>query len=303
MNGNGKIIIAGGTGFMGQRLIDRYVQMGKGVTVISRAEQSIKGVNVVLWNNSVDILNALESAEMVINLAGKSVDCRYSAKNKKAIFDSRINTTQKLGELILNSKNPPKLWINSSTATIYRHAEDRAMTEQDGELGIGFSVNVATAWEKAFFDFALPQTRQIALRTAIVFGKDGGAFHYYKRLAQMGFGGRHGAGNQMFSFVHEDDVFGAIQFLKERKNLFGIFNLSSPKPLTNQQMTKELCEKLGIKVRIPLRKWMLETGAFLLRTETELLLKSRWVIPQRLLNQGFQFKYPDFKSALEGLID
>jgi uncharacterized protein len=188
-----KIVIAGGTGFTGKYLAQKFKALGYQVIIISRQAEHIN------WDNAAAIITTLENAEMLINLAGKSVDCRYNEKNKQEIFDSRINTTKALGNAVLQCKNPPPLWINSSTATIYRHAEDRPMTESTGEIGSGFSVNVATNWEKSFFDFTLPNTRQVALRMAIVLGKDGGVIKPLKNLVRFGLGGKQGKGNQMFS--------------------------------------------------------------------------------------------------------
>ena len=256
----------------------------------------------VIWMNNDAVIDALNGAEVVINLAGKSVDCRYNEKNKNEILQSRVSTTKAIGEAILKCSDAPKLWINSSTATIYRHAEDRPMTEDGGELGKGFSVNVALAWEKAFFDFQLTNTRQIALRTAIVLGKDGGVMTPLKKLVQFGLGGRQGKGNQMFSWVHIEDVYQVILFLIKHENLKGIFNCSSPNPVTNQILMKTLRNVMHVKVGLPSPEWLLKPGALLIRTETELILKSRWVLPDRLLNAGYTFTYPYLQQALEAIV-
>jgi uncharacterized protein (TIGR01777 family) len=171
---NKKIVLAGGTGFVGKYLKTKFSELGYEVKIISRQNNSIQ------WTDLISIQEAIDNSEMLINLAGKSVDCRYNKKNKEEILRSRTETTKILGDIILKCKNPPELWINSSTATIYRHAEDRPMTESDGEIGSGFSVSVAKEWEKTFFDFRLPKTRQVALRMAIVLGKDGGVMIPFK---------------------------------------------------------------------------------------------------------------------------
>ena len=191
-----KIVIAGGTGFLGKFLAAKFRERGAEVIIISRNKGN------VLWSDKQKVVRALNNADVVINLAGKSVDCRYNEKNKHIILHSRVETTRAIGDAISECKQPPRLWINSSTATIYRHAEDRPMTEEKGEIGKGFSVNVALQWEKAFFDFKLPATRQVALRMAIVLGKDGGVMQPLKRLVRFGLGGRQGRGNQMFSWIH-----------------------------------------------------------------------------------------------------
>ena len=291
-----KIVIAGGTGFLGRFLSCQFKEAGYKVIIISR------NLGDVIWMNNDAVIDALNGAEVVINLAGKSVDCRYNEKNKNEILQSRVSTTKAIGEAILKCSDAPKLWINSSTATIYRHAEDRPMTEDGGELGKGFSVNVALAWEKAFFDFQLTNTRQIALRTAIVLGKDGGVMTPLKKLVQFGLGGRQGKGNQMFSWVHIEDVYQVILFLIKHESLKGIFNCSSPNPVTNQILMKTLRNVMHVKVGLPSPEWLLRPGALLIRTETELILKSRWVLPDRLLNAGYTFTYPYLQQALEAIV-
>jgi uncharacterized protein (TIGR01777 family) len=291
-----RIVIAGGTGFLGTFLAAKFRSRGDDVTIISRKEGD------VLWKNKEGIRNAVEGADVVINLAGKSVDCRYNEKNQKEIVRSRIETTRLIGEAVVQCSNPPKLWINSSTATIYRHAEDRPMTEENGEIGKGFSVNVALQWEKEFFDFALSHTRQIALRMAIVLGRQGGAMQPLKRLAQLGLGGKQGKGNQMFSWIHIDDIFKIILFLMDHKELAGTFNCSSPEPVTNHVFMSSLRQVLNAKIGLPTPEWLLKIGAVLIGTETELILKSRWVVPGRLLKSGYIFSYLSLPQALEEIV-
>jgi hypothetical protein len=291
-----KIIIAGGTGFIGNYLSQQFVKAGYEVKIISRQAHHIN------WNNTEAIIAALENAEMLINLAGKSVDCRYNEKNKKEIFDSRINTTRILGNAIEQCKNQPLLWINSSTATIYRHAEDRPMTESSGEIGSGFSVNVATNWEQSFFASHLPKTRQVALRMAIVLGKDGGVIKPLKRLTQLGLGGKQGSGKQMFSWLHIEDLYRIILFIQENKNLTGVVNTSAPGPVPNKMLMQLLRKYVNIKWGLPMPVWLLKAGAVLINTETELILKSRWVIPERLMKEGFVFKYSALDEALKEIL-
>jgi len=292
-----KIILAGGTGFVGQYLHKKFVSAGYMVILVSRHQ------NHIHWNNSDAISNALEHADMLINLAGKSVDCRYSEKNKKEIYNSRIDTTNILGAAMQHCKNPPPLWINAGTATIYRHAQDRPMTESTGEIGSGFSVNVASGWEKAFFSFALPATRRAALRMAIVLGKGGGVLKPLKNLVRFGFGGIQGKGDQMFSWIHLDDVFNAIMFIRQHPELSGVINTAAPNPVTNKTLMQSLRKTLGVKAGLPLPKWLLEIGAVFIKTETELILKSRWVIPERLLQAGFKFTHANLQEALEDILN
>jgi hypothetical protein len=230
------------------------------------------------------------------------VDCRYNAKNKFEILNSRIETTKILGQSIEKCIVPPKLWINASTATIYRHAEDRAMTEENGEIGEGFSVEVAKEWERSFFNFNLQNTRQVALRIAIVLGEHGGVMIPFKNLAKFGLGGIQGSGNQKFSWIHIEDLYQIILFIRNKKELDGVFNCSSPYPITNRQFMNHLRKLMNIKFGLPSPKWMLELGAVFLRTETELILKSRWVIPERLEKEGYRFTFNKIDSALNQIL-
>jgi uncharacterized protein len=291
-----KIIIAGGTGFIGKYLTRKFQTLGYEVLIISRQPHHIN------WNYAPAIIDTLENADMLINMAGKSVDCRYNKKNKQQIYDSRIDITKALGEAILLCKTPPKLWINSSTATIYRHSEDRPMTESAGEIGSGFSVNVATNWEKSFFDFNLPATRQAALRMAIVLGKDGGVVKPLKNLVRFGLGGKQGRGNQMFSWIHIDDVFNIIIYLQQHIELEGIFNTSAPNPVDNKRLMQLFRKEMNVPVGLPAPAWLLKIGAVIIRTEPELILKSRWVLPERLLQVGVEFKYAKLEDALKEII-
>lgn len=291
-----KIVIAGGTGFVGKFLTEKFIASGYEVIIISRQ------ANHVNWDNGAVIVTALENAEMLINLAGKSVDCRYNEKNKKEIFDSRINTTKSLGNALLQCKNPPALWINSSTATIYRHAQDRPMTETAGEIGSGFSVNVATNWEKTFFGFKLIHSRQIALRMAIILGKNGGVVKPIKNLVRFGLGGRQGSGQQMFSWIHIEDLYNVILFLQQQSGLSGIFNTAAPNAVTNKKLMQVFRKQMNIAVGLAIPKWLLKIGALFIKTETELVLKSRWVIPERLIQSGFNFKYTTIEQALKNVL-
>lgn len=291
-----KIVIAGGTGFVGQYLSQKFRALGQQVIIIGRQRTD------VLWSDRRGIAEALENADLLINLAGKSVNCRYNEKNKAEIFSSRIATTKILGEIISAANKPPKLWLNSSTATIYRHAEDRPMTESSGDIGTGFSVDVATLWEKTFFDFKLPQTRQVALRMAIVLGADGGVIHPFKNLVRFGLGGIQGNGRQYFSWIHMEDLFQIILFLQSHDDISGVINCAAPHPITNKTFMETFRQIMHRKIGLPSPKWLLEIGAALIGTETELLLKSRWVLPERLENNGYTFKYPTISAALQDIL-
>lgn len=291
-----KIIIAGGTGFVGKYLTKQLGELGYLVIIISRQKGNIQ------WDDTAGIINALENSEMLINLAGKSVDCRYNEKNKAEILKSRTETTKALGEAILKCNHPPELWINSGTATIYRHAEDRPMTESTGETGKGFSVEVAVNWEKSFFSFQLPATRQVVLRMAIVLGKDGGVIKPLRNLVRFGLGGMQGNGKQMFSWIHIEDLFNSILFLQSHKELKGAFNCSAPNPVDNKTLMKTFRQVMNVKTGLPSPSWLLKIGAVIIKTETELILKSRWVIPERLLESGYTFKYPNLETTLSNIL-
>lgn len=291
-----KIVIAGGTGFIGTYLQMYFESTGYEVKIISRQPHTI------IWTDTSAIVDALEGAEMVINLAGKSVDCRYNEVNKAEILSSRIDTTNTLGVCIQQCTIAPKLWFNSSTATIYRHAEDRPMTESTGEIGSGFSVGIATQWEKAFFNFRLPATRQVALRMAIVLGDDGGVMRPLKNLVRFGLGGKQGSGNQRFSWIHIEDLKNIILFIQAHTEMSGVYNCSSPEPETNVVFMKLLRREMNVPIGLSSPKWLLEIGAALIHTETELILKSRWVLPERLLNSGFTFTYPRLDVALKNIL-
>jgi uncharacterized protein (TIGR01777 family) len=297
----GKVILAGGKGFIGQALKERFVAEGDTVVVLTRDP---KGPGEIHWDGKTlgPGTAELEGADLLINLAGKRVDCRYNEKNKKAILDSRVEPTRVLGLALQKTKNPPSLWINSSTATIYRHAEDRPMDERTGEIGSGFSVEVAKAWEKSFFESPTPKTRKVALRSAIVLGKGGGVFVPFIYLVKFGLGGVQGNGRQMFSWVHEEDLFRIIRFIQSRPALVGVLNVSAPNPLSNRQTLAVFREAFHRPFGLPMPSWLITIGAWIVRTEPELLLKSRWVVPTDLINFGYKFKYSNLKEALTNLV-
>jgi uncharacterized protein (TIGR01777 family) len=296
-----KVVIAGGTGFMGRFLESRFLENGHSVSILTRKP---KRSNDVYWDGETigEWTKTINNIDVLINLAGKSVDCRYTEKNKAAIFSSRLLSTAILGEAIEQVETPPKLWINSSTATIYEHSLHNPNDEQNGIIGTGFSVEVAKVWEKTFFDCKPKNTRQVALRTAIVLGDKGGALVPMKRLAKLGVGGKLGKGNQMISWVHQEDVYRAIAFLIANTDVSGVVNVSAPNPVTNAVFMKTLQKAVGVNFGLPHFKFLLEIGAFLIRTETELVLKSRYVLPTRLTKLGFKFTYNRVEDALENLV-
>lgn len=285
-----RVVIPGGTGHLGRIVAGHLYAKGNAVTVLSRSGV-VAPWPVVSWNGTDpdDWARELEDADLVINLAGRSVNCRYNERKRREILESRIRTTELLGEAIGRLHRPPRLWVNASTATIYRHSFDREMDEATGELGgrepnvpdsWRFSIEVATRWEKTFFAANTPLTRKIALRSAMVMSAEpGGTFDILLRLVRLGLGGACGSGKQFVSWVHEDDFVRAVDYLVMHEEFEGPVNVASPNPLPNEDFMRILRKAWGANVGLPASKWMLEIGAFFLRTETELVLKSRRVVP------------------------
>ena len=299
-----KLIIAAGTGFLGQVLVNHFKDKFDEIVILTRGKsQTIDKIKYVNWNARTfsGWENELEKATILINLAGKSVDCRYTKENKKQILLSRIESTKILNKAVLNCKNPPKHWLNSSTATIYRFSLDKQMDEINGEIGNDFSINVALSWEKAFFKTETPNTLKTALRTSIVIGKNGGAFIPLKTLAKTGFGGKQGKGNQFVSWIHEEDFANAVDFIIQ-KEISGVVNVVSPEPIRNSDFMLKLRKAVGFPFGIPVNIFLLKIGSFIIRTEAELVLKSRNVIPKRLLENGFKFKFENIDEAFKNLL-
>ena len=291
-----RIIISGGSGFLGQSLARFFTERGDQVSIISRSRFNYP-VKQISWSDSEEILNALEGSDVLINLAGKSVNCRYTEKNRQEILDSRVATTRKLGTWLKTLANPPKAWLNASTATIYRHAEDRPMTEANGEIGDDFSMNVAKAWEAEFFSYEIKGMRQVAMRTSIVMGNSGGAFIPLKRLTKLGLGGKMGTGTQMVSWIHIEDFCRAVAWIIDHPELEGPVIITAPNPVTNAVQMKVLRNALKVPFGLPATQTLLRIGALLIGTETELILKSRWVLPEKLQHSGFNFAYPEIQEA------
>ncbi|HWA87888.1 MAG TPA: TIGR01777 family oxidoreductase [Opitutus sp.] len=301
----GDIVLAGGTGFLGQALAEHLRSAGRRVVVLSRrAGGETEGVKQVRWDagNVGDWARELDGAAAVVNLAGRSVNCRYSARNRAEILNSRVNATRAIGAAVARCARPPAVWLNASSATIYRDARDRAMDEAAGDPGEGFSVEVCQAWERAFFEAPAPRTRKVAMRLSIVFGPaPGGVFGIFQRIVRLGLGGRQGDGGQFVSWLHVTDFCRAVEWLLAHDEISGPVNLCAPVPLPNAEFMRAWREACGVKVGLPATAWMLRIGAFFLRTETELLLKSRRVVPRRLQDSGFHFQFGAWRPAVADL--
>jgi uncharacterized protein (TIGR01777 family) len=307
-----KIVLAGGSGQVGTILSQAFHRDGHKVVVLARGPATMPstvswdGVSLGSWTRE------LEGADVLINLAGRSVNCRYHARNRREIMDSRVASTQVLGEAISQATDPPRVWLQASTATIYEHRFDAPNDEITGILGGSepdapetwrFSIDVARAWEHAAQEAApLPRTRLVLLRSAIIMSPErGGAFDMLLRLVRFGLGGSNGDGCQYVSWIHDTDFVRAVYRLIEHDAFSGTVNLAAPQPLPNKDFMRALRQAWGIRVGLPAKKWMLEIGAFFLRTETELILKSRRVVPTLLLQSGFTFQFPHWPEAAQDL--
>jgi uncharacterized protein (TIGR01777 family) len=309
-----RIVLPGGSGQVGHLLAQHFHAQGHAVTVLSRSPHPMPW-QVVAWDGSDPASNSwipeLENADVCINLSGRSVNCRYTAANRREIYNSRICTTRRLNEVIAAMANPPRLWLNASTATIYRHDMDRPMDET-GELGGDepgvpaswtFSTRVGRDWEDAFFSTPTPRTRKIAMRSAIVLSANrGGIFEVLLNLVRWRLGGKAGTGRQYVSWIHGQDFVRAVEWLIAREDFTGVVNLASPNPLPNEAFMREFRKAWGAHIGLPASGPVLELGCFLMRTESELVLKNRRAIPGRLLESGFEFQFPEWPDAIRDLV-
>ncbi|HEY5822119.1 MAG TPA: DUF1731 domain-containing protein [Propionibacteriaceae bacterium] len=317
-----RAVLAGGSGFIGTRLAADLAVRGYSVSGIGRSGPDAR------WGESTRIAALVDGADLLINLAGKSVGCRYTDRNRDEIYRSRVETTQQLHDAVSASVQPPRLWLNASTATIYRHATDRPQTEADGQLGSGFSVDVARNWERVFFAGDLPGTRRVAMRMAIVLG-DGPALAMLARAARFGMGGAqldgrwfphrryrgigpaptpsvehidNAGGRQRFSWIHIDDLVTALAFIDSHPDVSGPVNLASPGTSDNRTLMSALRRAVRAPVGIPAPRWLLEPGMWVLRQESELILKSRWAVPEVLQHAGFTFRWAELDAAVQDLV-
>jgi uncharacterized protein (TIGR01777 family) len=303
-----KIVIPGGSGQVGTILARAFHGDGHDVVVLSRRPQKCSW-RVVEWDGATlgNWQREIDGCDVVINLAGRSVNCRYTAANRDEIMQSRVLSTRVVGQAIAAATCKPRVWLQASTATIYAHRYDCPNDENTGILGghepdapatWRFSIDVARAWERAFEEAVVDGTRKVALRSAMTLSPDaGGVFDTLLGLVRHGLGGSAGDGRQFMSWVHYEDFIAAIRWLIDRDDIEGAVNIAAPNPLPNAEFMQVLREACGVPLGLPAKKWMLEIGAVFMRTETELILKSRRVVPARLLKHGFNFKYPDWRDA------
>ncbi|MEQ9460866.1 MAG: DUF1731 domain-containing protein [Phycisphaeraceae bacterium] len=303
----GRVVIAGGSGFLGRTLAGWYAGQGREVVVLSRGAGSVRGARVVGWDGKTlgPWVRELEGSGVLVNLAGRSVNCRYHARNRKSIMNSRLHSVRVLGAALRACDSPPALWLQSSTATIYKHTYGPAWGES-GETGAtaeakdAFSIEVARAWEAALDAEEVPGVRRVKLRTAIVFGREpGGVYSVVRRLVRFGLGGAMAGGKQWVSWIHAEDFCRALDWIEMISDAEGVYNLASPNPVTNSEQMTATRAALGMPIGLTAARWMLELGAvFPMRTETELIIKSRRVVAERLLDEGFIFRYPEFRGAM-----
>ncbi|RYD86420.1 MAG: TIGR01777 family protein [Sphingobacteriales bacterium] len=314
---NKKIIIAGGSGFIGQAIANYFgaenniVILGRQLAnqqtnafgVIALEPAVLKNTRFVKWDGKTqgEWTKELNGADLLLNLAGKTVNCRYTKKNKQEIFDSRTNAVKALGIAVQQCVKPPLVWMNAASATIYPFATDTARDESFTAFADDFSVQVCKLWEETFFAQRTPFTRKIALRMAITLGK-GGVMKPYYNLLKFGLGGRQGSGKQLYSWIHIEDTCRIIEWLFNHTDMEGVYNLSSPGAVTNAGFMQTLRKATGHSCGLPAYEWMLRIGAKIIGTEPELVLKSRWVFPAKLLDAGYTFKYPELTAAVEQIV-
>jgi len=307
-----KIVIPGGSGQVGTVLARAFVSDGHDVVVLSRKLDTAPW-RTVAWDGETrgEWTSEIDGADVVINLAGRCVNCRYNEENRRQIMDSRVKSTKLIGEAIAAAANPPKVWLQASTATIYAHRFDAPNDDVSGIIGgheadapdtWNFSIDVATSWERVTNEANTPKTRKVLMRSAMTMSPDrGGIFDTMLDIVRKDLGGTAGDGRQYISWIHDADFIRSVYWLIEHEELSGPMNLASPNPLPNKEFMKIIRDAWGTSIGLPATNWMLELGALLMRSETELILKSRRVVPKRLTDSGFEFEFPEWGGAARDL--
>ena len=309
-----KIVIPGGSGQVGTALAKAFISDGHEVVVLGRSPQQADW-RTVIWDGKTlgDWASEIDGSDVVVNLAGRSVNCRYSAENRRQIMDSRLDSTRVVGDAIAKAANPPKVWLQTSTATIYAHTFDHPNDDVTGIIGGNepdapdtwrFSIDVATSWERVTNEAATPNTRKVLMRSAMIMGPArGGIFDTMLGIVRFGLGGTAGSGRQYISWIHENDFIRAVYWLIEHEEIAGAVNIASPNPLPNKEFMRVFREAWGTRIGLPAFEWQLALGALFMRTETELILKSRRVVPKLMTDAGFTFEFPEWKDACRDLCD
>lgn len=308
-----RIVIPGGSGQVGSVLARRFCSDGHDVAIVSRSHNAPRYGRTVVWDGKTHgaWTNEVDGADVVINLAGHTVNCRYNKANRHRMMQSRVDSTRLVGEAIQAARRPPRVWLQASTTTIYSHRYDAPNDEATGIIGTedsdaptawSFSIDVATAWERELDAANMPSTRKVKLRSAMTMSPSaGGIFDVLLGLVRHGLGGQSGDGRQYVSWVHYVDFTSAIYWLIGHDEIDGVVNIASPNPLPNADFMRAIRDAWGIRIGLPATKWMLELGAMFLRTETELILKSRRVVPNVLVQSGFEFRFPNWPEAANHL--
>lgn len=308
-----KVVIPGGSGQVGQLLARHFIAQNHEVVILCRGAEVPAG-RTVSWDGRTlgTWANEIDGADVVINLAGRTVNCRYTKENLQQMMDSRVESTKIVGQAIEKAASPPKLWLQMSTATIYAHRFDAPNDEATGIIGgnesdvpgyWGYSVEIAKNWEKTLHEANTPSTRKVALRTSMVMSPDReGIFDVMSRLVRFGLSGSAAGGKQFVSWIHDRDFIRAIDYLITHEDMDGAINIASPGPLPYNDFMRAMRDAWGMPVGLPAMKWMLEIGAWVMRTDTELVLKSRRVVPGRLVENGFTFDFPQWSEAVKDLV-
>ncbi len=302
----GTIVLAGGAGFLGRALAAHFGRQGRPVVVLSRGARPGAGPGrQVKWDGATvgEWARELEGAAMVVNLVGRSVNCRYTEANRAEILRSRVDATRVVGEAVARCARPPAVWLNASSLALYADVRDHGMDESTSETGDDFSADVCRAWERTLFEAPTPYTRRVALRLSMVFGLGrGSVYEAFAGIVRRGLGGTQGDGGQYVSWLHVGDFCRAVEWLESRGEISGPVNVCAPNPLSNREFMRAFRAACGVRIGLPAARWMLEIGAFFLRTETELLLKSRRGVPGRLLAGGFRFDHPEWPEAVAAIV-
>ncbi|OJV55269.1 MAG: TIGR01777 family protein [Bacteroidetes bacterium 43-16] len=286
-----QILIAGASGFIGQYISKRFKEEGWTIKTIGRSDD-------LSWDDQEGIVAALDKSAVVINLAGKSVNCRHTEANKKEILESRVKTTTTMNECIRQCSKPPELWLNASGMSIYPRSIDQVCTEESDTDKEGiFMAEVSKQWEAALYQNDLPKTRRVALRTSVVLAKEGGSLAELKRLSKLGLGGTVGSGKQMMSWVHLEDYFQILLWIITHKEISAPVNVAAPNPVSNKHFMKALRKALGVPFGLPAPEFAVKIGAQVIGTEASLALDSYNVVSKVLEQTGYSFRFGTLEQA------